>query len=112
MYGPNRAVEVWPAARHENYAGICRSDCALNPDFGWFVPYRQVPGYVGAYEAVINLRVIDLHSGSIGTVPFVIDTGTDATIIPRGWLAHSAFPRTEALGYCQLSPVIGPPVFG
>jgi len=65
--------------------------------YGFHVPYRSVGLIEGALEqceAVISLMVIDLTPGSTfcDFIPFVIDTGTDVTIIPRNLVPRSAFP--------------------
>jgi hypothetical protein len=79
----------------------------------WGVPYRRVPGFRYAYQAVINLEVLELRSCC--TMPeiisFVVDTGTDMTIIPRT-ATHSAFggPPLEWISVEGLIP--GPPLLG
>jgi hypothetical protein len=45
----------------------------------------------GRYEAVINLFVLDSSSAFMGAVPFIVDTGSDVTVIPRSLLDDGAF---------------------
>jgi len=51
------------------------------------------------WEATINLLVTDLSLSSTfsGFIPFVIDTATDVTIIPRKLVPPNAFPVREAV---------------
>ena len=66
-----------------------------SPIEGWAVPYRRVKGFVGAYEAVINVDILVLGAGAAcrETVSLVVDTGTDVTIIPKRCLSSCfAYP--------------------
>jgi len=112
MHGPNLATLIQPASRRDFYAGVCQSGCQSNSSLGWFVPYRRVRGYFNAYEAVINLHVQDLHSTFVAILPFVIDTGTDVTIIPRRLLDPGAFPRSKSLGRYEVKGLAGGTVVG
>lgn len=112
MHGPNLATLIKPASRRDFYAGVCRSGCQANAGLGWFVPYRRVRGYFKAYEAIINLHVQDLQSTFVAILPFVIDTGTDVTIIPRRLLSPSAFPRSKSLGPYDVTGLTGKTVVG
>ena len=118
MHAPNRANQVISPSRREFYAGFCRSGCPFNGEGGWFVPYRRVPEFNDAYEAVITLNVIDLSSTFIGEVPFVIDTGSDVTIIPRRLVggsnassASNAFQQ-KAIGDYYVQGLTGKVVVG
>lgn len=111
MYAPSPAIQVWPASRH--FAGVCQCVGSFNPSNGLFVPYRRVPGYSDAYEAVINLFVIDLSSPFADYLPFVIDTATDVTIIPRKLLSRSnTFPPSRAIGPYSVKGLTGKTVIG
>jgi hypothetical protein len=113
MHAPNQAAEVWPASAYGYIAGLCRSGCPSNPSRGWFVPYRPVPAYPDAYEAVITLYVKDLSSPFLDFLPFVIDTGTDVTIIPRKLLKRAyAFPPSKTLGQYKVEGLTGKVVVG
>ena len=113
LHAPNRATRVIRPAREDFYAGFCRSGCPYNDEGGWFVPYRRVREYTDAYEAVINLCVIDLSSTFICGVPFVIDTGTDVTIVPRRLVSRPhAFQVKNSLGPYKLQGLTGGGVVG
>ena len=114
MHAPNRAAEIHSASVLDFSAGICRSSCSFKQSNGWFVPYRQVPNSDESYDAVISLYVKDLTSPFFDTLPFVIDTGTDITIIPRKGriLESGAFPLGEALGESQVRGLTGRTIVG
>jgi hypothetical protein len=62
----------------------------------WRVPYRRVKGYHKAFDAVISLEIRECGGRCAypQTVSFVIDTGTDVTIVPRKSLDKNAFAPT------------------
>lgn len=112
MYTPSPAREIHPPGPH-HYAGVCQALGPSTPHYGWFVPYCPVPGYTDAYDAVIDLLVVDLSSGFADVLPFVIDTGTDVTIIPRRLLTrHDVFPPSKALGAYSVTGLTGRVVTG
>jgi hypothetical protein len=107
MYGPSFADPHSP--NDGNYPGICQLQGACKSAFGYFVPYRKgrrINGALQQFEARIRLHVVDLSSSYSGFIPFVIDSGTDVTIIPRKLVPSNAF----AIGKQYLSlpvPVSG-----
>jgi hypothetical protein len=111
MHAPNHATQVTAPARHDFYAGVCQSGCPFNGANGWFVPYRRVRDFHDAYEAVINLHVLDLSSTFMCVMPFLIDTGSDATIIPRHFLRPGAFEKKSA-GPSDVKGISGNRIFG
>lgn len=113
MHAPNRATQVTRSGSRDFYAGVCQSGCPSNDKDGWFVPYRRVPGFADGYEAVINLYVHDLSSTLICVAPFVIDTATDVTIIPRRlMIGPDAFQTAKALGPYRVKGLTGKVVVG
>lgn len=113
MHAPTRATQVIRPARRNFYAGVCRSECPFNTGDGWFVPYRRVRDFPDGYEAVISLYVKDFSSSFLCAVPFVIDTATDVTIIPRRLMSRpDAFQIGKALGPYQVKGLTGKAVVG
>ncbi len=73
----------------------------------WGVPYRKVKGFWHACEAVISLEVLELGCGCTcpEIVSFVVDTGTDVTIVP-GAACKSSF-RGEPLDRRSVTGLTG-----
>lgn len=111
MHAPNRATQVTAPTRHDFYAGVCHSGCPFNSTNGWFVPYRRAGNSHDCYEAVINLYVLDLSSTFMCVMPFLIDTGSDATIIPRHLLKAGAFEK-KSVGPSKVEGISGKRIFG
>ena len=65
------------------------------------------------WDAVIHLLVLDLSRELTlpVIVPFVIDTGTDVTLIPRKLLPKAAFPRERAVWPFEMPPWMPPERF-
>jgi hypothetical protein len=100
MHGPILAKEI--RASWGKFPGVCQQSGPARMNHGFFVLYRRVRRIGGAleqYEAVIELFVQDLSAGSTfaNYIPFVIDTGTDVTIIPRKLVPEEAFPVDKAV---------------
>ena len=113
MHAPTRATQVIRPSRRDFYAGVCVSGCPFNGGDGWFVPYRRVREFSDAYDAVITLYVQDFSSTFLCTVPFVIDTGADVTIIPRRLMSRpDAFQTAKAIGPYQVKGLTGKVVIG
>jgi hypothetical protein len=113
MQAPQLAPEVWPVGDHNFFAVACQSDCPYNFEQGWSIRYREAPGFADSHEAVINLYVQDLSSPFLGILPFVIDTGSDVTIIPRRLLnGPGAFHPSKTLGQYQVEGLVGGAVVG
>jgi len=51
---------------------------------------------VVGYRAMITLLLQDPGSTYANTVPFLVDTGAEFTIVPRGLLRERAFPRDKS----------------
>jgi hypothetical protein len=71
MLGPTDASIA--ADGNEACAGICR---LASGRLGWFVPMRR-------RMAVLELLVVDPNSSFSARVPFLIDTGSTITVLPR-----------------------------
>jgi len=78
------------------FARPCHGAPSLGGSHGWAVPYRRAEGF-NACEAVVNLYVLELgaHGAFMDIVPFVIDTGTDVSIVPRTLLGPESFRGKE-----------------
>jgi hypothetical protein len=111
MHAPNQATQVTAPARHGFYAGVCQSSCQFNSINGWFIPYHRVRASRDAYEAVINLYLLDLSSPFMCVMPFLIDTASEATIIPRHFLRPGAFEK-NAVGPSDVGGISGNRIFG
>jgi hypothetical protein len=113
MHAPNHASRVH-SETSDFFAGVCRSGCPSNSGAGWFVRYRPVREYADAYDAVINLNIHDLSGVStvVLTLPFVIDTGTDVTIIPRRLIPSHSFPPQRSLGAYEVHGMGGGVIVG
>lgn len=114
MYAPSPTRQIHPPGSHY-CAGVCQATDHSTPYHGWLVPYRSVPNYIDAYEAVIDLLVVDLSSGPVfvAILPFLIDTGTDITIIPRRLLkSANAFPPRKMLEEYSVEGLTGRVVVG
>ncbi len=88
--------------------GVCQSSASSGSRQGFFVPYRcgeQVGGILEQSQAEIELFVRDPHSHFIDLIPFVIDTATDVTIIPRTQVGDAFQSRNAVPPY--LVPVVG-----
>ena len=111
MFGPISAKQV-RAAGQNGIAGICQSRVTSYPKYyGWFVPYQEMPEDSECSQAVIILFVQDLLSYA-DHLPFIIDTGSDVTIIPRKLLEPRAFPKREAIAERGVIGVTGKVVTG
>ncbi len=111
MHAPNPATQVTAPARRGFYAGVCQSGCQFNSINGWFIPYHRVRASRDAYEAVINLYLLDLSSPFMCVMPFLIDTASEATIIPRHFLRPGAF-ENSAVGPSAVEGIAGNRIFG
>jgi hypothetical protein len=111
MFGPFSAMQV-RAARRNGIAGVCKSRISSYPEYGWFVPYQKMPGYIDGCQAVITLLVQDLSGSYADNLSFVIDTGTNVTIIPRKLIEPRAFPRSRMNVPCEVEGVTGKVVTG
>ena len=60
-------------------------------EHGWYVPYEAVGTVEVRYRAALTFFVADVESGNHSYVPFVVDTGTPITIIPRTLVEKEAF---------------------
>lgn len=79
LHSPIRASLRQPHS--DTIPGICES---INPGhLGWFVPVRERNG---ARDVIIRLWVHDPKSSFTGFVPFLIDTGSQMTVLPRAAL--------------------------
>jgi hypothetical protein len=82
--------------------GVCKFKSSDVTTFGFFVPYLHVGDIANVleqWEALIRLFVRDTSKSSsqIIYVPFLIDTGTDVTIIPRNLIPNNDFLRINAV---------------
>lgn len=79
-----------------NFPGVCELQKSGEVRYGYFVPYQRLQMMQGL--AVIDLLVHDLSRAStfLGFIPFVIDTGSTGTVIPRKLLPSNAFPIRES----------------
>jgi hypothetical protein len=114
MYALSAVRQIQPASA-QGFAGVCQAISHPSPGYGWFVPYRRirrrVPEQADVYvrRAVIRLVVEDLSPGStfVDILPFIINPGTDVTVIPRRLLERAdAFPPGKALGPYQIGEAI------
>jgi len=95
MYSPIPAKQARPP--HGRSPRVRQPDEPHESRSGYFVPYRRVrpiAGTVAQWAAVVEMFVQDLSTGSTSTafIPFIIDTGSDRTILPRKLLPPRAFP--------------------
>lgn len=99
-----------PSGRWRCYASTCGPGDCGGPR-GWSRPYiRRGPQ---EYQAVVVLYVVDPSgSGYSAFLPFVIDTGTSLTIIPRDLLQHPRAFRAGPRDLYQVNGVSGSPIFG
>lgn len=104
MHAPVPAQEVHPP--RGLCAGLCRYEA---PDGskkeGWFVSVRRSRprSTLVWYDVRIRLLVRDRSGSSfLGWVPFIVDCGTDVTIIPRKLLPQHAFRGLDA-GMCPVT---------
>lgn len=100
MYAPCRAREV--TAPQGKRPGVCRARVGGGPIYGFFVRYRRrrrEEDLPEIYDAVVELLVEDLSEGSTfsGPVNFLIDTGSQLTILPRTLVPENAFPVDRAV---------------
>jgi len=115
MHGPVLAKEIRRC--RGRFPGVCQSSGSIETGYSFFVRYRrvgQISGPLEQWEAVINMLVADPSTSSMFFIPFVIDTGTDVTIIPRNLVPKAAFPTDKAVRPYTLT-IIGFPdwiVFG
>src|SRR4051794_6347592 len=60
---------------------------------GWVTRYVYPRG-AESLKPMVHLRVVDLSNGSpfAARLPFVLDTGSSVTMIPRSLLPRRAFP--------------------
>jgi hypothetical protein len=113
LYAPNYAEEILRADERKDLPGLCQSDCLSNKYMGFFVPYKGQSKHSDQWEARIQVLVHDLSSTFLDFLPFVIDTGTDVTIIPRKILnCDYAFQGGHTLGQYEVAGVTGSPVVG
>jgi hypothetical protein len=115
MHAPTFAKELVAAGKN-GVAGVCQSDCIAKQAFGYFVPFSHVLESPDRCEAVVNLLVHDLSSTFLHFLPFVIDTGTDVTIIPRRLLRQPegewAFQLGKTLSQYEVMGLTGRVVIG
>jgi len=111
MHAPNHATQVIAPAGLGFYAGVCQSGCQFNTINGWFIPYHRLRVSRHAYEAVINLYLLDLSSSFMRVMPFIIDTASEATIISRHFLRSGAFEKSAA-GPSDVEVLSGNRIFG
>src|SRR5579871_1675965 len=91
MYGFVSADEA--QAPRGKCMGRCHFMGANGLVSGWFAPIcRRSTKGLELCEVIVALLVIDRSGSSFcGWIPFVVDTGTDVTIIPRKLLPDHAF---------------------
>jgi hypothetical protein len=115
MHAPTFAKELRPAGKN-GVPGICQSDCIAKQAFGFFVPFSRDLEVPDRCEAVIRLLVHDLSSTFLHFLPFVIDTGTDVTIIPRRLLRRPegawAFQVGKTLSQYEVVGLTGGAIVG
>jgi len=103
LHGPIPAKQVYPSRRM--FPGVCQSIGPSGSSYGFFVPYQQVKpricGTLERWEAAIRLLVQDLSLPTrptfIDFIPFLIDTGSHVTIVPRKLVPTGAFPVDQAV---------------
>jgi hypothetical protein len=88
------------------YAPVCQPG-QCGGQHGWRVPYTR------AFRPLIVFYVTDLADGATysGFLPFIIDTGSPRTLVPRHLLPSYAF-RPAPLTDSELSDVSGTPIVG
>src|SRR4051794_19092477 len=75
----------------------------------WRVPYRRAAHAYRGFDAYINLEVRQCGARCAypQTVAFVIDTGTDVTIVPRSALDDCAFVRRNRVSWKTIHGLCG-----
>lgn len=92
MHGPTPANQVWDS--QGSSPGSCRTSNTTKRTQGWFVSYRKAQSQDNDeenWEAVVNLLLHDPESSFLKLLPFIIDTGSHATLVPRYLLTRNAF---------------------
>ena len=97
--------------------GLSELRALCNPGYGFFVKYRRrgkVRRTLERWEAVIELLVQDLCSQVAYSrrVIFLVDTGSDVTIIPRTLLPAKAFPPDKAQAWVPICGLTGRTITG
>lgn len=112
MYVPSPARELIPPVGLT--AGICCPVEVQDKRVGLFFKYRRVPGSRRSSEVLICLHLIELGKRVryLGPIPFLIDTGAQATIVPRSILGRQRAFRSVRLPHVAVEGVTGGIVIG
>ena len=94
MHAPIPASAIRPYVR--SIPGVCKSR-GRKVSYGRFLEYRKAKGYRrGCFDIIGQIFLIDPHSTCTGFLPFMVDTGTDRTIVPRNLLPSYSFAKAYA----------------
>ena len=103
MHGPINATKINENPGH--LPGLCQSECEICKKDGFFIPYFMIKRHKIEKSTLIDCQVKIILSvkentslrGEYQSIPFIIDTGSPLTVIPRK-LVKKDFPKEKALG--------------
>lgn len=116
MYSPAAAFATMQPNGLE--PGICGPrDSAEDPREGYFVKYRRQPprSFLQLLPAAVEVLVVALSGARrlALNIPFLVDSRTGMTVIPRGLVPVSTFMPAEATQARHFRvPAFDPPTFG